>query len=174
MTPLTASTSSQHIENQERAVAEGTLASAVENESLVSTLLFYNVTTGIYYDTTFSQQYAEAPPTRFGNTLKSVFRDRGVAFNVQVSHLDGGGEVREQRRLVYMGVPTDSAVSASRVVTLYDSDNLTRPDTTTSRRIEQPTNETLGNLSEDAFYMQDVSNGSVYNVVDVEVTVWRM
>ncbi|ESS07056.1 MAG: hypothetical protein A07HB70_00615 [uncultured archaeon A07HB70] len=172
VTPLTASTSSQHIENQERAVAEGTLASATENESLVSTLLFYNVSEDTYYETDFNQQYAEAPPTRFGDTLESVFRDRGVAFNVQLSYLVGGEE-RNQRRLVYMGAPTDSAVSASRVVTLYDTDEVTEPNGS----VEGSTGRTLANVTStggDSFYIDDVSQGPVYNLVEVEVTVWRM
>ncbi len=173
VTPLTASTSSQHIENQERAVTEGTLASAEENESLVSTLLFYNVTEGAYYETDFNRQYAEAPPTRFGDTLESVFRDRGIAFNVQLSYLAGDADERQQRRLVYMGAPTDSAVSASRVVTLYDTDETTEPNGS----VEGSTDRTLANVtntSGDDFYMADVSKGPVYNVVEVEVTVWRM
>jgi hypothetical protein len=64
-------------------------------------------------------------------------------------------------------------VSASRVVTLYDTDETTEPNGS----VEGSTDRTLANVtntSGDGFYMDDVSKGPVYNVVEVEVTVWRM
>jgi len=39
VTPLTGSTSSQHIENQQASLAEGLLATQVENGSIVPTIL---------------------------------------------------------------------------------------------------------------------------------------
>ena len=68
--------------------------------------------------------------------------------------------------MVYRGEPSDNAVSASRTVTIYDDDNLTAP----------PSNQkTAGKADNFADVVPPASGGtSVYNVVRVEVTVWRM
>jgi hypothetical protein len=50
-------------------------------------------------------------------------------------------------------------------VTLYDDDVLYAADNT-------PTTHTLENST--TFYASDVSPGPLYNVLEVEVVVWRM
>jgi hypothetical protein len=70
--------------------------------------------------------------------------------------------------MVYRGEPTDNAAAASRVVTLFDDDVLYDDS-------ESPTGPTV---SGSVFYAEDVtdtasSNTAVYNVVTVEVVVWR-
>jgi F0F1-type ATP synthase membrane subunit b/b' len=42
VTPLSASTSSQHIENQQAAVSDGLLAAEAENGTIKETLLYWN------------------------------------------------------------------------------------------------------------------------------------
>jgi hypothetical protein len=165
VTPLTASTSSQHIENQQEAVATGVLASAADNGTLKPTVLFVNNSTGGFHASTFEGQYvAGGPPTQLGDTLNGTFRDRGIAFNLYVHHRTSDQTVRRET-LVRMGGPSDNAVSARWRVTLYDDDVLYDSG-------NDPTTHTLENST--TFYASDVSAGPLYNVVEVEVVVWRM
>lgn len=165
VTPLTASTASQHIENQERAAAAGVLATAADNGSLSSTLRYWNETNGTFHNATGLGYYASAgPPTAFGAHLNETFLERGIAFNVYVHYRSGGGE-RKTRTLVHLGEPSDNAVSASRIVTLYDDDRLYAANHTL-------TNATLANAS---YFARDRDPAShVYQVVEVEVVAWRM
>ncbi len=165
VTPLTASTSSQHIENQQLQVASGLLDSAVSNGSLREAVLYWNDSTGEYYrvDETESTYVTGGPPgLTFGEMLNRTFRDRGIAFNVYVWYVGAGGDLRREP-MVYFGAPSDNSVSARRTVTLFDDDRLTAPGPSVP-------------LSEaETFFAQDFAPDSgVYNVVRVEVIVWRM
>lgn len=166
VTPLTASTSSQHIENQQDATAEGVLAGAVENGSLVETLLYWNETGQVHWDSSFRGTYSVGgPPTDFGGTLNRTFLDRGIAFNLNVYYLQG--DDRRRHRIVDFGVPSDNAVTAFRLVTLWDDDVLYARD-------GAPTDVTLS-ATDDYFVDRDTAPDSpVYAVVRVEVVVWRM
>lgn len=168
VTPLTASTSSQHIGNQQGAVAAGVLATADENGTLVPSLLYWNESGGRFYGGTVAGAYGSGgPPTPFGTLLNRTFLDRGIAVDVNVHYLREGGS-RRQRRMVNLGTPSDTAVAATRTVTLFDDDRLY----VEGDPIGRPTGSTLENAS---FYAPDVDpEGPIYNVVVVEVTVWRM
>lgn len=168
VTPLTASTASQHIENQESAQAAGLLATAAANGSLGPTLRYWNATSGQFRDATRDGQYVNGgPPTPFGAKLNRTFRDRGIAFNVNVYYLTDQG--RERRRLVYLGQPSDHAAVATRTVTMYDDQELYGDD-------YAPTGTTLAQADANAsFYAPDVApDAGLYNVAVVEVVVWRM
>ena len=167
VTPLTASTSSQHIENQQSGVARGLLASAVHNESLEPALLFWNETGGKFHDSTSDGYYALGGPPglTFGRMLNRTFRDRGIAVNVNIQYLSTD-ESRRTVRLVHMGIPSDNSVTARRTVTLHDEDVLYDDE-------GEPTQTTLTDAS--GFYAPDASPDSpVYNVLVVEVVTWRM
>ncbi|WP_338728235.1 hypothetical protein [Haladaptatus sp. DJG-WS-42] len=170
VTPLSASTSSQHIENQERAIATGVLASALENESLHVAPLYWNNSTYKFHDTTSRQYYVDNLPSAltFGNMLERTFGDSGIAFNVNLVHLTTSGDERT-RQLVYRGVPSDNAVTATRLVTIYDDDVLYDAD-------GNPTDYTVSEAAtKDEFYMTDAApDSAVFNVVKIEVVVWRM
>jgi hypothetical protein len=56
-------------------------------------------------------------------------------------------------------------------VTLYVDDRLYNATPTNATR--ERSGERLGNLSSDDFYANDTSSTGVYNVVVVEVVVWR-
>jgi hypothetical protein len=165
VTPLTASTSSQHIENQQEAVATGILAGAAENGTLEPTLLFVNNTTGRFHGNTFDGVYVSGgPPTVLGDRLNETFLDRGIAFNLYVHHATSPRTIRRQT-IVRMGGPSDNAISARWLVTLYDDDVLYASDGT-------ETDHTL--TDSDAFYAADRHPGPLYNVLEVEIVVWRM
>lgn len=165
VTPLTGSTSNQHIERQQAAMAEGVLAGAAANGNLTSTLLYYNATRERFHGASDDGYVNGGPPTDLGRTLDHTFRSRGIAFDVTVYFVRADG-TRERVELVNLGAPSDNAAVASRTVTLFDDDRLRDRD-------GDPTGERLGDA--DGYFAADIAPGSpVYNVLDVEVTVWRM
>ena len=174
VTPLSASTSSQHIENQQAAMGEGVLAAAAADGSLEDTVLYYNDSNGCFHGSRACPSYAYTdggPPTAFGQTLNETFRDRGIAFNLNVLYLDEategtGARDYEKRRIVHFGDPSDHAVTVRQTVTLYDDDRLRDAD-------GQKRDTTLDEA--EAFYAPNVEEEtSVYTVVQVEVEIWRM
>jgi hypothetical protein len=165
VTPLTASTSSQHIENQQEAVATGILAAAAENETLKPTLLYVNGSSGRFHGNTFDGTYASGgPPTTLGHRLNETFLEQGIAFNLH-AHFQTSERTLRRQPIVQMGGPSDNAISARWLVTLYDDDVLYAADGT-------PTDETLADAEN--FYASDNHPGPVYNIIEVEVVVWRM
>jgi hypothetical protein len=184
VTPLSASTSNQHIENQEQATASGILASAADQprpggDALKTAVLYWDESTGAFHGRSAGPYTNDAGyPTAdidgdgdaeiqftFARLLKDGFSDRGIAYNAYLHYQTDDG--RATKELVYRGAPSDNAVSASRTVTLYDGDNLYEPD----ERLDDA--NTVGNTG--SFYAPDVASSSeVYNIVRVEVVVWRM
>lgn len=165
VTPLSASTSSQHIENQQQASAEGILAGAAEQGELKRAVLFWNSTRGQFHNTSGEIYYdSSSPPNGFGDRLERAFDTNGIAYNVYVNYYTVGGG-RRIDRMVYQGEPSDNAVRAARTVVITDGDRLVAANGTVSNdRVER------GN-----FYAGDMSPGSpTYNVVRVEVVAWRI
>lgn len=164
VTPLTASTSSQHIENQQQQIAGGLLDSAVSNGSLKEAVLYWNETSGEFEDVDREEGFYTigGPPLTFGKMLNRTFLDRGIAFNVNVIYISSDGNLRTDR-MVHFGTPSDNAVSAHRTITLYDDDMTTAPGH----------ERELSNSS--TFFAPDVEPESgFHNIVQVEVVVWRM
>jgi len=162
VTPLSASTSNQHIENQQQASAAGALSMAHESGTLKESLLYWNGSSDRFHGATPNGYYTRTMPTAFGETLERSFGDRGIAYNVNLIYAtDGGGIGREE--LIYRGVPSDNAVVATRTVVLTDDDQIRRANTTEGARV----NET-------GFYAPDVGDGGYYNTIRVEVVVWRI
>lgn len=176
VTPLSASTSSQHIENQQQATAKGILATASENGSLQRAVLFWGddnddgeyeflkADNGPFYT-------SDLPPNVFGRMLERSLDGRGVAFNVYVTYQARGGGERRQP-MIYRGEPSDNSVIASIMVTLTDDDVLFQQDQDGDGIAEQ----TATKLDEtSAFYAPDAAqNSDLYNVLEVEVVTWRM
>ncbi|MFB6153389.1 MAG: hypothetical protein ABEJ27_03965 [Halodesulfurarchaeum sp.] len=165
VTPLTASTASQHIENQQRGATAGMLAVAANNQTLKPTILYWNESGSRFYGSDVEEGYyvSGGPPTAFGKLLNKTLDQAGIAFNVKLVYLTQSWETRT-RRLVYLGHPSDNAVAVTRTVTLYDHDVI--------RNTSGPTDKTV---AETSFFAPDVSpQGHLYNVIRVEVIVWRM
>lgn len=163
VTPLSASTSNQHIENQQRASANGVLAAAQESGALTDAVLYWDDTEERFHDSSGFGYYTNRnPPNEFGAILDRSFTGRGLAVNVEL-YTEGQSS---PTRLIYRGSPSDNAVTASRTVTIYDDDTLTAPGhedelVTEAESYDQAVPERDG-------------DSNVYNVVRVEVTVWRM
>lgn len=165
VTPLSASTSSQHLENQLQSSTEGILASTAETGALKSSVLYWNESTAEFKDAGEEGYYRSGPPdTAFGSALANSFSDRNIAYNVVVHYqtetATGELQLRSQR-MIYQGEPSDHAVSAARTVLLQDTDNLTG-----SQNIEVQ--------SSSSFYAPDSASSEFYNIVRVEVIAWRI
>jgi hypothetical protein len=161
VTPLSASTSSQHLENQLQKTGEGLLASTAADGSLQRAVLDYDESTGQFNgaDSAVAFHRSGPPDNAFGDALNETYGDRNIAYNVVVHYqtADGG---REREVMISQGDPSDHAVSASRTITLDDGDELA--DGTELR-------------DAGGFYAPDTDpDGPLYNVVRVEVIAWRI
>lgn len=173
VTPLSASTSNQHVGNQERAAAVGLLTAADENGTLVEAVTFWNgtnttMTQGKFQNTSESGEYTNGgPPNAFGRALNETFGDERTAFNVEVRYWTANAS-RETVPMVDMGSPTNDATVATRSVVLY---NDTQLSSVSNRTVE--TAAQTGN-----FYIdRDQSpspNSHLFAIVEVRITVWRI
>lgn len=164
VTPLSASTSNQHIQNQQRAAAAGVLTTAADSGALERAVLYWNESRPAFHDATVRQGYSSAPPTEFGEILEATFDRRGIAYNVDVSYRVSDGTQR-QVRMVHQGVPSDSAVRATREVVLTDDDALYWANGTQSSTSVADT---------DSYFAGSIGDPGLYNVLRVEVIVWRI
>ena len=164
VTPLTASTASQHIETQYERGSAGMLATAAERGLIRPTLLHWEESNATFHGAAVEGYYVgRAPPTAFGDELAAAYDETGVAYNVEVTYVTTEGTLGE-RRLVYFGQPSDTAVTVHRTVPLYDTD-----------RIRDSSGDRTGtSLDDAAYFAPDAYDGHLYNVVVVEVTIWRM
>jgi len=168
VTPLSVSTASQHVENQERELADTVLDQAAENGTLQSAVLFWNSENRTFVNATAEGYLGRTPDNEFGNQLDRVFGDSQIAVNVYVGYGTTSGLRRET--MVYQGTPSDNAVSESHTLVLMDEDHL-RGSNQTLNGTQNPVARTPGS----AFYAPDIApNGSVYNVVEVRIVAWRM
>lgn len=161
VTPLSASTSSEQFETQNLAVTTDLLQTAAEQGALRRAVLAWNASSSGFYGAS-GAYFAGTPPTDFGRIVAGALAPHDLVFNVHVTFENEADEQR-RTRMVYRGEPTDTAVSASAAVVVYDSD----------RRYDAAGNPTGAELSASNFYAPDSATSSVYNVLDVEVVVWR-
>jgi hypothetical protein len=167
VTPLTASTSNQHIENQHRAAASDVLTTAAENGTLLPAVTYWNPSERTFVgaaDRGFHEN--GGPPNALGSALNETFGNfstpgRRIAYNVYVRYRLPDNNTRRQT-MVYMGAPSDNAASASRTVALTDDAPLSGPSD--------------GTVSQSAnFYAPDAApNATLYNVMEVRIVVWQM
>lgn len=166
VTPLSASTSSQHIENQQEATARGVLASAAETGALKRAVLSWNDTSEQFYNTSGQGYFAsDPPPNDFGEMLDRSFNANGVAYNVYLHYQESGGQMSVQR-YVFQGRPSDNAVQATWSLTVMQNDRVHGHEE----------NPTVTEVSDESTYFapRAADHSSMYNVVRVEVVVWRI
>ncbi|MFB6167460.1 MAG: hypothetical protein ABEJ43_01280 [Haloferacaceae archaeon] len=170
VTPLSASTSNQHVGNQERALADGLMRAAEANGTLTEAVVDWNATTnttdGRFVGVSPNEDaFSNAgPPNAFGRALNESFGDQQTAFNVVLRYRGTDGTLGSQT-MVNMGTPSDDATVATRSVVLYDDTTLT-----TGGTVSAP-----GPAGNGTFYAPDAEpEGPLFNVVEVRVTVWRI
>ena len=159
VTPLSASTSNQHIENQQQAGAEGVLSIAAENGELKDAVLYWNRTSQRFHNGTVNGYYTKSMPTPFGRMLERSFADRGIAYNVYVSTYG----TNQRDAMIYQGEPSDNAISASRSLVL-----------TNSTRLLTSEMEPGVKINETNFYASNIGASGYYNTIEVQVVVWRI
>ncbi|WP_302080342.1 DUF7288 family protein [Salinibaculum rarum] len=173
VTPLSASTSSQHLENQLEKTSKGILASNAETGGLKEAVLYWNDTADSFYNTTGEKYYTEDPPKNIslGESLNRTLDKRNVAYNVNIVYQNERGFQRRQR-MIYRGEPSEHAVRASHSVTIVDTDKLRNSDGTLSAT----TVTDAANDPDKSLYLLDSTNSTtgVYNHVRVEVIAWRI
>lgn len=167
VTPLSASTSNQHLENQQRAVATDVLETSAANGDLEAAILRWDPENESFTSGGPRDHFTQGgPPNGFGEALNRTFGDRRIAFNVRVAH---GQRHEEVTTMVSMGSPSDNAVTATRTVVLTDDANLTMPG---------HTDATLAGLSDESdsgeFYAADASDGAIYDRMEVRIVVWQL
>jgi len=164
VTPLSASTSNQHIENQQRSMAHDLLSTAAADGTLQEAVLYWNDSRGAFQDSGEAGYYTSAGSQNdFLDSLNRTLGERRIAYNVRVRvHNTSGEPSVRTRTMVQMGQPSDNAVTASRTVTLAETDRLT--------------GENNCQLVECAsFYASNADGDSqLYNRVEVRITTWRM
>lgn len=176
VTPLSASTSNQHIENQQQQMAEDMLSIAANNGSLQEALTYWNESDGEDAPAHFAHSepnrstYSSVVGEDFDHPLAphlgEAFGDGVYAYNIDLRYLDEDGDF-EEVRMIDMGTPSDNAVTATRTVTLFENDTIANDDVENGPE--------LAELGHQEFWAPNVdSDGSVYNVVEVRVTIWRM
>ncbi|UPV99640.1 hypothetical protein M0R88_14095 [Halorussus gelatinilyticus] len=165
VTPLTASTSNQHIENQHRTAAADVLSAGAENGTLRPAVTFWDPDDSAFVAAGSRGFYTNGgPPNAFGAALNDTFgglstAGRRIAYNVEVRYRTPDGDTRKQT-MVYMGSPSDNAAAATRTVVLAD---------------DTPLSGASGNVSSANFYAPDAApNASFYNVMEVRIVVWQM
>jgi len=170
ITSNTASAGETEIENHHRGLAEGVLDAAVENGSLRTTLLYWDESAGQFYNADTEGHYVSRLPqtpngTAFGDSLEGTFGERQIRYNVDLYYRNASGD-RQRQRLVESGTPGENAVRLVETVTLYD-------DTTLVGEGGTDRETSLADVEAD-FYAPNVDDGSpLYNVVRVEVVLWR-
>ncbi|WP_281193679.1 hypothetical protein [Halorubrum sp. F4] len=179
VTPLSASTSNQHIENQQRAAATDLLETSAANGDLREAVLDWhpgnNTTDSLGFNSRSEDRdyyAAGGPPNDFGDALDRTFLDQRIAFNVHVRyHVDPtsyNGTPVNRQEMVDMGTPSDNAVTASRTITVSNDTALTAPGFE---------NRMLAEVAADPdgeFYAPPVDDGPTYNHLEVRIVTWRM
>lgn len=167
VTPLSASTSNQHVENQHAEIAADLLRLTADSGSLSEALRYWNATTDEFQDTARNRTvYTEIPPTGhpLREELSTAFGTGERAYNIDARFQTADNRTIA-KEIVSMGTPSDHAVSAVRTVTLYEGDTLS------AGGFED---QELRNVSDEFWAPNINSSSSLYNIVEVRITVWRM
>lgn len=162
LTPLTSSTANAHIEAQLQILAQDMLtvldhSQSGHNSSLKEDILNWK---GEQYSWNSTAYHSELNNTLTNSStaqvLKYVIVPKGIAHNVEFAVINDAGAVMALH-YIYNGEPSDNAVTVSRRVLLSNSN--------------------IPNSSQFQSYtgIADAdTNTDFYNLIDVEITLWRM
>ena len=167
VTPLSASTSNQHVENQAAIAAQDVLSTAGESGDLKAALLYYDG--GGFVNASDDGTYTGVPPEShpLHDSLAEAFGDRQIAFDIDVYYPEDGGNETDHVTMVDMGSPSDNAATATARVTLYGDDRF--GDTAQT--------EVLAENGSASYFAPPVDGerpAVLYTVVEVRITAWQM
>lgn len=189
--PTTSGTADRTVQNQLQQETKDALVIAAQDGDLSKTIRNWDTETEGDEDLTFHNADQPGPDgevtydvesfadeSTLGAILESRFADQGRSYNVELAA--DNGEEFEKTRMVYQGSAPPDAFTASYTVTLYEDDILTAPTNEVEEEEEEiklvhgdEGSET--NVHEEYDYPivpAEDSNGPIYNVVEVRVTVW--
>lgn len=196
ITPLTSSTSSEQIRNQQTTLTEGFLAISEEDGTLKNAILHWNATADNWNETegatpmelAASGHYnakSEAPAPFRETQLETFGQQTAVNVELIPRERTASGDIRRTEPLYLQdeGQPTENTIVVERQVVLYDDDRLTKTydsdgDGNKDAFRQSKINVSVANdepSNRNDFYANDISpNTELYNVVTVRVTVWRI
>ena len=165
VTPLSASTSNQHVENQAAIAAGDVLATTEASGNLTAALLYYD--DGGFVGAGDDDAYADVPPRShpLNDSLTEAFGDHQIAFNVDV-YYPKNGEESGVKPMVNMGTPSNNAATATARVALYGDDRFGEDD-----------EYTLAENGSASYFAGPVDGDRpevLYTVVEVRITAWQM
>lgn len=167
VTPLSASTSNQHVENQAAIAAQDVLTTAGESGNLTAALLYYDGEG--FVNASEDGSYVGVPPEQhpLHDPLAEAFGDRQIAFDIEVSYPEDGGNRTGDTTMVDMGTPSDNAATASVRVALYGDD----------RFGADGDRDALAENGTESYFAPPVDGDRpevLYTVVEVRITAWQM
>ena len=167
VTPLSASTSNQHIENQQRAMVEDVLVTSQQTGALEEAVLDWNGSANTWNgaEGKATQYYVSSGPKNgFGSVLNETFLHDRIAFNVFV-HYRNADNSSSRQTMVYMGTPSDNAASSSATIGIQNDSTLTNSSTTVREAADAG-----------EFYADEDADpdGALFTILEVEVIAWRM
>lgn len=176
VTPLSASTSNQHIENQQAAMGEDVLTVTHANGDLASGILYWDSSADEFVGAEHDGHYTSGVPDQhpMSDALNESFARERMAFNIEIDYWtgeEGGG--RGHQWMVRMGKPSDNAVTVSKTMTLYNHSTI--PSGANSTGAGMTLEELDADANEDV-YVPYAGGGSnvLFNTVEVRITVWQM
>ena len=163
MTPLTASTSSVHVESELQTLGQdifNTLdyAEPGYNSKLKNDIINWNGTEYLWNGSRYMENAKNAQNNLTNNLtelLNSTLINRGIAHKVEVIYLISSNNViftSSPDPIIYAGAPSDNAVMVSRKIVLQNTDNVSSFNPIDE--IDPSTN--------------------LYNIVEVRLVMWRM
>lgn len=170
VTPISSSTANENVENQHGELANGLAEAANESGDLRNTLLYWDDSNQRFHNSAGASIYYNAgvPNSEFGDIIQNNFIDNGIAVRVDLIYYErnGAGElVQNTTPYIDFGTPTSNANTASTLVELYDSDPI----------LDDSGNETGTDLDSSTYFMENINtDSSIYNIIEVEITVWRI
>ena len=163
VTPLSASTSNQHVENQAAIAAQDVLTTAEESGELRAALLYYEDDGFVGADGRYYSGVPNASHPLHGH-LEEAFDTRRIAFDVDVYYPAADGDGVARTRMVDMGSPSDNAATASTRVALYGDDRFGASD-----------QYVLADDGPGEYFAAPVGGSdTLYTVVEVRITAWQM
>ncbi|PSQ53274.1 hypothetical protein BRD20_03590 [Halobacteriales archaeon SW_8_65_20] len=182
ITPLSASTTNQYLEERQQELATDVLSGAASQGEIREAIRYWDPDERRFHsagDRGYTSGGVLATRgLELGGRLRDAFRERGISYNLYIRSPTpketpaetpaGAGRFGSDREsLIYQGDPSDSAVSASTYITLYDDDVLLDSDgSETGVQLDDPAAN---------FYAEEAASGdgSVYTVVEVEIVAWQ-
>lgn len=166
ITPLSASTSSQHIENQQAELAQGMLETT-DREELLQTVLYWNNSSGRFHGADSDGRYRVIPPnTELGNAISAKLLDKGIGVNIDLLYYNNNSTYAPERDSFFTtGAPSNHAFYVEKTVPIYEDDVI----------YDASGNPTSTTVTEADLYVENINQDTkLYNLVTIRITIWRI